>query len=70
MRQIRLDAGVSQEALANMANVERSYFGRMERGQSQPTLFVILKVSAALGFSAGDLVGLVEQSIFGSTRRS
>ena len=53
-----------------MANVERSYFGRMERGQSQPTLFVILKVSAALGFSAGDLVGLVEQSIFGSTRRS
>lgn len=47
-----------------MANVERSYFGRVERGQSQPTLYVILKVSSALGFDAGTLVGMVEKALF------
>lgn len=64
VRQARLDAGISQEALAYMANVERSYFGRVERGQSQPTLYVILKVSSALGFDAGTLVGMVEKALF------
>ena len=63
----RLDAGISQEALAYMADIERSYFGRMERGQSQPTLHVVLKVAAALGFEGGTLVSLVEKRL---SRRS
>lgn len=56
-------AGISQEALAHMANVERSYFGRMERGQSQPTLHVVLKVASALGFDGGTLVTMVEEAL-------
>lgn len=63
VRAARLEAGISQEALAYMANVERSYFGRVERGQSQPTLHVVLKVSAALGFDGGDLVSMVQREI-------
>lgn len=46
-----------------MAGVERSYFGRVERGQNQPTLYVILKVAAALGYEAGALVTLVERAM-------
>lgn len=60
MKQARLETGISQEALAHLANVERSYFGRIERGESQPTLHVILKVASALGIAAGELVGAVE----------
>ena len=63
VREARLAAGISQEALANMANVERSYYGRIERGESQPTLFVILKVCAALGQDSGRIVGMVEASL-------
>ena len=60
VKDARLAAGISQEALAYMADVERSYFGRIERGQSQPTLHVILKVASALGFEGGALVSLVQ----------
>lgn len=63
MREARLEAGISQEAMAFKSEVERSYLGRIERGESQPTLYVILKVAAALGYEAGALVSLVEQSL-------
>lgn len=49
----QLLAGIFQEALAHAANVERSYFGRIERTQSQPTLHVTLKIAAALGNEGG-----------------
>jgi transcriptional regulator with XRE-family HTH domain len=63
VREARLAAGISQEALAHTAQVERSYFGRIERGQSQPTLYVVLKVAAALGYESGALVSLVERTL-------
>ncbi|MBP5988637.1 MAG: helix-turn-helix transcriptional regulator [Piscinibacter sp.] len=68
VRQTRLDAGVSQEELAHLAQVERSYLGRLERGESQPTLFVVLKVAAALGCEGRFLVGLTEDALIRSTR--
>ena len=43
-----------------MANLERSYFGKIERGMSQPTLFAILKIARALGCRAGALVQCAE----------
>lgn len=63
VKQQRLAAGISQEALAYSAQVERSYFGRIERGQSQPTLFVLLKVAAALGVEGSALVEEVERAL-------
>ena len=63
IRELRLAAGVSQEALAHKANVERSYCGRIERGESQPTLYVILKVAAALGMEGHALVKQVELTL-------
>ncbi len=69
VRQARLAAGVSQEALAYTASVERSYFGRIERGQSQPTLYVVLKVAAALGIEGGVLVSMVEEDMASSRKQ-
>jgi transcriptional regulator with XRE-family HTH domain len=63
VRRARTGAGIFQEGLALAANVERSYLGRVERGKSQPTLFVVLKIAAALGVAAGDLVSQVERRI-------
>lgn len=70
IRELRLDAGVSQEALAHMANVERSYCGRIERGESQPTLYVILKIAAALGMEGHALVLQVETMLSKGQRMS
>jgi len=46
----RLDLGLSQEAAALKAGVERLYFGKLERGQNgMVTLAMLSKVAAALG---------------------
>ncbi len=63
VRELRLTSGISQEALALTAQVERSYFGRIERGQSQPTLHVVLKIAAALGCGGAELVSLAENEL-------
>ena len=63
VREARVAAGISQEALAHMADLERSYFGRIERGKSQPTLFVMLKISTALAVESAVLVEMVEQEL-------
>jgi len=63
IKELRLAAGVSQEGLAYMANVERSYCGRIERGESQPTLFVVLKIASALGMEGFALVEQVERRL-------
>lgn len=60
---MRVMSGQSQEGLAYEASVERSYYGRIERGESQPTLFVILKIAHALGVDSGALVSQVEHTI-------
>jgi transcriptional regulator with XRE-family HTH domain len=62
IREGRLAAGISQESMALMASVERSYYGRIERGESQPTLFVVLKICSALGTDSGTIVSLVERA--------
>lgn len=63
VRQLRLAAGISQETLADMANVGRSYCGSIERGESQPTLFVVLKIAAALEMEGHVLVRHVEHAL-------
>ncbi|WP_457447233.1 helix-turn-helix domain-containing protein [Roseateles sp. P5_E4] len=58
----RLDAGLSQEALALETGIERSYISRLERGLSQPTLLALLKLARGLGCEAGDLLAPVEKT--------
>lgn len=63
IRKVRETAGISQETLADMANVGRSYCGSIERGESQPTLFVVLKIAAALEIEGHVLVRQVEHAL-------
>ena len=56
VRAARTEDGIAQEALANMAGVERSHMGKIERGEHMPTLVMILKIARARGRSAGELM--------------
>jgi len=56
VRALRLEAGVSQEDLAHRLNLERAHVGRIERGENQPTLWVILKLAEGLGVMPGVLM--------------
>lgn len=48
LRRLRVAAGVSQEQLAVDAGVDRTYVGRVERGQENPTVGNLEKLATAL----------------------
>ena len=56
IRVSRAEIGISQEALAVDANLDRSYLGGIERGEHNLTLMNLAKISQALGLSLSDLV--------------
>lgn len=50
IRRLRLDrTGLSQDRFAGRAEIDRSYYGRLERGDANPTIETVDKVVAALG---------------------
>ncbi len=60
MRERRKELGLSQESLANEADLDRTYVGGLERGERNPTLKVLWKLARALRISPGELVTRAE----------
>ncbi|MDB5814679.1 MAG: helix-turn-helix family protein [Rhodocyclales bacterium] len=56
VRRIRLEHGISQEQLALMTGLDRSYMGGVERGDSNVTLLKMNAVARALGLSLAELM--------------
>ena len=56
IRRIRIEHGVSQEALALKAELDRSYVGGIERGEHNLALVSLIKISATLGLTASQLL--------------
>jgi transcriptional regulator with XRE-family HTH domain len=56
IREARKQQGYTQEAFASAAGLDRSYMGAIERGEFNLTLETLLKVTAALGISASELL--------------
>jgi transcriptional regulator with XRE-family HTH domain len=55
IRQTRKRKGISQEQLALMAEVDRSYVGRVERGDNNVAILTLAKLAKALGVSVSKL---------------
>jgi transcriptional regulator with XRE-family HTH domain len=60
LRSIRIERGLSQEALALEAGLQRNYISLMERGLNQPTITTIFRLALALGVRPSVLVERVE----------
>jgi transcriptional regulator with XRE-family HTH domain len=56
VREIRTQKGLSQEQLAHIANVHRTYIGMIERAEKNITLINIEKIANALGIDIKDLL--------------
>jgi len=61
LRAQRTSRGLSQEALALSANVDRTFVSQMERGIRQPSITTLIKLSGALGIQPSVLVQKVEK---------
>lgn len=56
MRELRLKRDLSQEKLAEMADLHRNYVGVLERGGQSASLDAICKLAAALKVKAAELL--------------
>ena len=61
VRRLREEQGLSQEAFAAVAKVNRTYVGRVERGQPNISLDNIERIARALGISAAALLAEAER---------
>jgi transcriptional regulator with XRE-family HTH domain len=60
LRALRTERGLSQEALALEAGVQRNYVSLIERGVNQPTITIIFKLAAALAMKPSQVIEHVE----------
>lgn len=63
----RVQRKLSQEELADAANISRSYFGYIERGERHPSLESIINISNALNIPADEL--LVDNLIVSNSKK-
>lgn len=56
IRRIRLSKNISQEKLALLAEVDRSYVGRVERGDNNVAILTLARLASALNISIAQLM--------------
>ena len=62
VKTLRMGLGLSQEAIALEAGIDRTYASQIERGVSNPSLRVICAVSKILGVEPVDLLSDKEKT--------
>lgn len=60
LREVRLEAGLTQEQLGLEAGVRRTFVSLLELGEQQPTLTTITKLAEALNIKPSTLVSRFE----------
>jgi transcriptional regulator with XRE-family HTH domain len=63
IKQIRKAQGLSQEALADEAHLDRTFISQLETGSKQASLTTIFRLAAALRVEASDLLRRVEDRL-------
>ena len=56
VKKYREEEGISQEKLAELANLHRTYIGSIERAEKIPSLITIVKIARALKVSNSQLI--------------
>ena len=63
IRAERVKQSIAQDQFALFANIDRSYYGKLERGERQPSLALILRIAIGLGIPAGKILDRVEKRL-------
>lgn len=62
LRQARIKAGISQEALGDLCELHRTEISLLERAGREPRLATLVKLAGALGTTPGELSSGIEWS--------
>ena len=68
-RALREEQELAQDQFALKASVDRSYYGKLERGERQPSLALLLRVAGALGVTGATLIEKTEVALKRLNRR-
>jgi transcriptional regulator with XRE-family HTH domain len=60
LRRLRIKVGLSQEALAHDAGIDRTYVSRIERNLENITVAVLERLAAAIGCQIADFFAPIE----------
>lgn len=63
IRAERVKQSIAQDQFALFANIDRSYYGKLERGERQPSLTLILRIAVGLGIPASKILERVEKRL-------
>jgi transcriptional regulator with XRE-family HTH domain len=63
IRELRKEKQISQEKLAEISNLDRSFISLLECGRKQPSLITIFQIAKAFDISASKILSLVEAKI-------
>jgi transcriptional regulator with XRE-family HTH domain len=61
LRRLRQTRGLSQERLAELAGIHRTYIGDVERGKRNIALLNMTRIAKALGISLSRLIAEMEK---------
>ena len=63
IKQMRKARGLSQEALADEAHLDRTFISQLETGTKQASLTTIFRLATALGSKASEILRQVEEQL-------
>lgn len=61
--ELRKKKGLSQEAVAKLGGVSRTYIVRLEQKERQPTLTTIFLIAKGLGIKPSKLIAMLEPQV-------
>lgn len=63
LRKYRLQQKLSQESLAELANLDRTYISQIERGLKSPSIPTLISLAKALKIKACSFIAEVEEEM-------
>jgi len=70
LRRERRKKKLSQEKIAILADVDRSYYSKIERGENKPTLNILFKISSVLETKLSEIIKDIESHLPKTNKRS
>jgi transcriptional regulator with XRE-family HTH domain len=64
LKRLRKDRKLSQEVLADLSGLDRSYISILERNLKLPSLYTILALASGLDIKASDFIMEMENQVF------